>query len=821
MAPASANNRRWVAPSTARLSLTLIVLGVASSAMAQEGPTISPPLARSSTEVPYPSGAKGNSVVSLEIVVAKDGTVSEAKVLDGEEPFAEQARLAVLRWEFTPAMRGAEPVAARIRARVEFHQVEAAASTTAGTAPSAGPAPASQPAATNGPPAVEAPLDVTVRGQRREIGQTTLSAADVREMPGAFGDPFRAIEALPGVSPILSGLPFFYIRGAPPNDNGYYVDGVRVPILFHVGIGEAVIHPALIDRVDFFPSAAPAAYGGWAGAFIAGQTREPATQAHGQANIRLFDAGGLVETPLDDGKGSVLLAGRYGYPGPILSAITSNVKLGYWDYQARATWRLTDHDTLGVFAFGSHDYLGAASSMNGVPGPIVEELGSDFHRVDLRYDHALAAGHLRIAATLGYDSQGGAGATDGAAPATIRDRSAAFRLEMNERFSAALWVRGGADFHYDTYDFEQAPPAYDQVPVPSSADPPPTNVSGGVHADVVWRLGSRVEIVPGARLDIFESSRSSPTGGEIRTTVPAFDPRLSARVAINSKLAWLITAGIAHQYPALRVGPIPAFLVTVPGFPFGDSQLQTARQLSTGVEASLPAEVSLTATGFVSSWTGLTDLNARCLQILPPTMPPYYGNPPPTPYTCPNADPVHGYAYGGELLIRRSLSKRLAGWLSYTLSQSRRDEHFVTLSGGDALANVTSDFDRTHIVNAILAYDLGRHWRAGARFVYYSGAPYSYLSGNVPVPPYNGYRGPGFYRLDVRLEKRWTVGKTGSIAFVLEGQNVTLSTEVSPEGLKCFSSMVGPTGGTNVTNRCSEGTIGPLTIPSIGVEASF
>ena len=97
---------------------------------------------------------------------------------------------------------------------------------------------------------------------RHEIGETTLSATDVREMPGAFGNPFRAIEALPGVVPVVSGLPFFYIRGAPPNDNAYYVDGIRVPLLFHVGIGEGVIHPALIDRVDFYPGAAPASYGG-------------------------------------------------------------------------------------------------------------------------------------------------------------------------------------------------------------------------------------------------------------------------------------------------------------------------------------------------------------------------------------------------------------------------------------------------------------------------------------------------------------------------------------------------------------------------------
>ena len=93
-----------------------------------------------------------------------------------------------------------------------------------------------------------------------------------------------------------------------------------------------------------------------------------------------------------------------------------------------------------------------------------------------------------------------------------------------------------------------------------------------------------------------------------------------------------------------------------------------------------------------------------------------------------------------ELLVRRSLAKRLTGWVSYTLSRSRRQENFITPSGGDALTTVPSDYDRTHVLNAVLAADLGRHWRAGARVVFYSGVPYSELAGNVPAPPYNAYR---------------------------------------------------------------------------------
>ena len=356
--------------------------------------------------------------------------------------------------------------------------------------------------------------------------------------------------------------------------------------------------------------------------------------------------------------------------------------------------------------------------------------------------------------------------------------------------------------------------------VPSSADPPPTNLTAGAYADVVWHVTPRVEIVPGARVDVFASMRKNgPDGSRVTTSVPAFDPRLSARVTVAPNIAWLSAFGLAHQYPALRVGAIPAMLISVPGFPLGDAQLQTVAQASQGVEVGLPADFTLTTTGFFSAWSGLTDLTTNCIQIMPPVTPPPTGNgpPPETPYSCPSNQRVHGRAYGVELLLRRPLSKRLSGWLSYTLSRSTREEHFVTLSGGDVTARVPNDYDRTHVLNAILAYDLGRHWRAGGRFIFMTGAPYSNLAGNVPVPPYNHYRDPAFYRVDVRLEKRWLLGKAAYIAFIAEVQNVTLSKEVTPFGLDCMGTMT-PEGG---TNQCKHPAFGPITLPSVGVEASF
>ena len=786
--------------------LPLVVFALsATSARAQPIAAVSAPAAQGSTDVPYPPGASGDAAVLIELVVETDGTVSSAVVLEGAEPFAEPARRAVLSWRFAPALRDHTPVAARIRARVLFHQALRAEAAPASAPP---PPPVAVVPAPDASP--ESPLEVTVRGHRRDTGATVLSATDVREMPGAFGDPFRAIEALPGVTPILSGLPYFYIRGAPPNDNGYTIDEIRVPLLFHVGIGQGVIHPGVTDHVDFFPGAPPARYGGSAGAIIAGQTRDPTAMPHGEANLRILDVGALLESPFAAGRGSALVAGHYGYPGPILGAITSGLTLSYWDYQARATWRIAERDTLGLFAFGSHDALATPSPSGDPTARPIEQFVSDFHRIDLRYDHALTDGHVRIALTGGHDRQG-------AAPTYVTDTSAAVRLRIDGRLSPNVRVRGGADARFDAQGFKQDATGPGDPVAPSTADPPPTNLTAGVHADVVWRLGPRIEIVPGARFDVFASSRAGASQGAARvtTTAPAFDPRLSARVTMAPGVASLSTFGLSHQYPALRAGNIPAALVSVPGFPFGDTHLQAAVQASQGIEVALPAEIVLTATGFLSRWSGLTDLTAMCFQPLPGST----GSQPTTgedpPYQCPNNQPVSGRAYGLELLVRRPLAKRLSGWLSYTLSRSTREAHFLTPAGGDAVATVASEGDHTHVLNAVVAYELGRRWRAGGRFVYFTGSPYSRTDGTVPVPPYNGLRYPPFYRVDVRVEKRWSLGRSGSIAFVVEGQNVTLSKEWAGTCRIMGSPQM------TSTADCTPDTIGPITLPSVGVEAFF
>ena len=127
------------------------------------------------------------------------------------------------------------------------------------------------------------------------------------------------IEALPGVTPIASGLPFFYVRGAPPGNVGYFLDGVRVPYLYHIGLGPSVIHPGLVERVDLYPGGYPARFGRFTGGIVAGETTAPRTDFHGEYNVRLFDLGALAETGFAGDRGTALAAFRYSYTAAALS----------------------------------------------------------------------------------------------------------------------------------------------------------------------------------------------------------------------------------------------------------------------------------------------------------------------------------------------------------------------------------------------------------------------------------------------------------------------------------------------------------------------
>ncbi|HKO53999.1 MAG TPA: TonB family protein, partial [Polyangiaceae bacterium] len=362
---------------------------------------VSPPRAIS-TPLDYPAGARGAQEVVLELTITKEGTVTRALAISGEAPFSDAALAASKNWLFEPAKRGAQAIAAKIRFAVHFEPPREEAASEPVPAPS---------------PSTRAPVEpamqeILVIGQKEPL-KHTLGRADVHDMPGAFGDPYRAIEALPGVVPIVSGLPYFYVRGAPPGNVGYFFDGIPVPYLYHFAAGPGVLQPAFVDHVDLYPGAYPARYGRFAGAIVAGEMAPPAYRLRGEASIRWIDSGATVEAPFASGRGSAMVGGRFSYTAAVLSLLVPNVSVNYWDYQARVRYELDSKNSVEVLSFGAGDFLSdiennTRSTQTPDGGFVSQSVREErtivdvgFHRLDLRWDRRINNGNWRNALMLG------------------------------------------------------------------------------------------------------------------------------------------------------------------------------------------------------------------------------------------------------------------------------------------------------------------------------------------------------------------------------------------------------------------------------------
>ncbi|WP_286862977.1 MULTISPECIES: TonB-dependent receptor [Sphingobacterium] len=120
-----------------------------------------------------------------------------------------------------------------------------------------------------------------------------------------------------------------------------------------------------------------------------------------------------------------------------------------------------------------------------------------------------------------------------------------------------------------------------------------------------------------------------------------------------------------------------------------------------------------------------------------------------------------GRAYGIEGHLRKN-SGRLKGWISYTLSKSRRK--FNGINEGKWF---NARQDRTHDLAIVANYALSDSWTVSGTFAFNTGNAVTFPSGKYLVngksmfyyTERNGYRMPDYHRLD--LSATYTPNKTG------------------------------------------------------------
>ncbi len=687
-----------------------------------------------------------------------------------------------------------------------------------------------------------------VKAERQvAVSSTTLRDDELRRVPGTRGDPLRVVGSLPGVGQLAGFLPYVVVRGAAPGNTGYYLDGSRVPILFHVAIGPSVIHPYFIDSVDFYPGGAPVRLGRYTSGIIEART-VPARRdrVHGDVDVRLTDAGGLLEIPIDrrraagceeptraerkaaaaaagggkagrkavdqqrcargPARGALTLAGRYSYTGAILSLVNDSVRIKFWDYQARVDHSLGKNIDFTAFAYGSFDDLGQkpyddpATGERVVPPPFVR---FQFHRIDTRLRQRLRDGGSAIyAVVLGLDQTG---ATEQIGTDQWR---VAPRIDFRVPIDEGLALGFGLDQELQIFRL----PRFDAEEITEDLALLFSERTVGVTAgylEAMWQKAG-FEARPGLRADFYVQSGHSPYLPRAQgvTYATGVDPRLLLRERVGPRLVLKQAVGIYHQPPSTPI-PIPG----IESFGF-ERGLQRNTQGSAGYELQLFDErLLLQQEAYLGRLSNLQDYELAGAT-----------DDEPIDELEDVISQVTGWAYGLETLLKLDPRLRTFGWVAYTLSRSTRNYQV----GGSA----PSSWDQRHILNVVLGYKISQKWYFSGRMHYHTGRPWTAPVGNQSQVEAlrdnrNNARLPPFFQLDLRIERIWR-WPDWQLHALLDVTNSTYSKEVfvctadTEDGGSFLSAgqLMARAAAANGIARCNEQGF-RYVIPSVGLQARW
>ncbi len=588
------------------------------------------------------------------------------------------------------------------------------------------------------------------RQESAEVSKRTISMEEIRRIPGTFGDPIRVVQTLPGAARTPFGTGFLVIRGSNPEDSGVYVDGIRIPYIYHIGGFESVINPDLVAAVDYLPGGFGPRYGRSTGGVVDVSTRrEFPERTHVTWSTDLLDSGALVMGTVgkknEHGFG---VAARRSYVDAILPLFLDDgfvAKPSWWDYQAKYQWQGDGPDELSVLVFGFEDVLIASTPPGFAQSTDADgqgELGTKYstHRVLVRWEHPLSeslAFHLIPSFGRDYASFNLGNSWSIVQEQWLTEIRAELPWTPNEHVKIVPgidFVGGVSPFAvtlpFNPEQFAETDPLAEREPYVIE------DVQTGWGPDLYLLTElrpladpDRLLLTPGVRFNFV----SIP--GEY--DIYSFDPRFAAKWEVFDGGRLKGSAGLYHQPPqpfqSYRGDELPVEL----GF-------ERSISGSLGWEQDIGQAVQVEAEVFYKALDNLIVSNPDFDGLEDQFF----------------ANNGVGRAYGVEVLARHAPIGNFFGWVSYTLSRSeRRDQPNEDW--------YPFDYDQTHIFVATGGYKLPWDIEVSAKVEYVTGnptTPYSLGVYDVDQDSYqafqtgagNSERLPPYWAVSGRIDKLFT-----------------------------------------------------------------
>jgi len=595
------------------------------------------------------------------------------------------------------------------------------------------------------------PVDVTSARPDPSVPQSkrTLTGVTIRRSAGTVAtDPLRAIQSLPGVA-AAAGDDFsdrYVVRGGEPEENLVLFDGFPLLQPIHLEGFTSVVYDDLIGGIELYPGALPPRFGN---ALSSVTLLSPAQPKRMRAYFR-YDLGSVaLGGEIPRGEASVLGAGRMSFYNLLLQRPPDVEDRSFQDFSAKAT-RPVGALVGSVTAVASRDRetgnldRSADSYLLGVrlgskPGPRMARVGLSLSERD------------RSTSFRGPD--------DRVSEETVAElRRALASCEIIWGFSSSFQTRLDAEVSRDRFSGKSFIAVQDRVPDLALAK----DEGGFVSAEGTWSARA-FAVSAGGRLERIPFTKG-------RKGSPYASLRFRGLKRVTPGVGWRI----------VRQSPFPLYdNPVVAGLPLEPTSLLKAGKgelppsAAEHLSASCEFELLYGFGGAVEIYRKLYGSLARWDDPAGPAPGQIHGD-------------GKGKGEGIEMTLRRPAGRYATGWVSYSISRTRKKE-------GPSKALRPSDHDRPRMGQLALEVPITSGTIISASYRISSGRPYTPVVGcegpynliKIPADEANGERLPDYRRLDVKLEHR-VYGDRRDAFFYLDVLNVLNRHNLDDVAYGCF-----------------------------------
>ena len=591
--------------------------------------------------------------------------------------------------------------------------------------------------------------------KKPEMSVIKMDVKSINRIPALFGevDLIKAIQLLPGVQATSEGSTGFSVRGGNPDQNLILLDEAVVYNASHLLGFFSVFNNDAIKDVTLYKGDIPAASGGRLSSLLDVRMKD--------GNSRKFSAtGGLglissrltLESPVFNENTSFIVSGRRTYADLFLP-LSSNKdvrdnKLYFYDFNAKATHRFDDNNRIFMSGYFGRDIFSNQFALMSLGNQTAtlrwnhlfsKRLFSNFSVIYSKYDYSLGTPKGEASAFKWTSN--------------LRDYTA--KADFSWFISPTSTIKFGASTTYHEFFPGEARGEGDSTLITDYVLPGSFAMEHGIYISNEQKISALLTLKYGLRLSVFQNVGGTTlyhynnsyeavdstvyNKGKFFNNYATLEPRLGLIYTLDEissiKASYSRTAQYVHLAQNSTAGtPLDIWFPSSPNI-----KPSVADQVALGYFRNFRHNMIETSVEvYYKQMNNVIDFRDHAQLLLNKKLDGElrFGN---------------AWAYGLEMMAKIP-EGRLNGWVSYTLSTSKRK--VPQINNGNVYS---APYDKPHNIAIVLNYELSKRIIISANWVYASGIPVTYptgraVIGNKVVPIYsdrNAYHLPDYHRLDI------------------------------------------------------------------------